>query len=257
MGQGGVRAGGGPVNESRLYRGLDEFLGCRDAIFKHLQQRWGEWFGTGYDFLLYDVTSTYFEGGAEANPKAARGYSRDNRPDCKQVCVGLVVTREGLPIGYEVFTGNRADVTTVEDIVGLMEGKYGKANRVWVTDRGMVSEDNMEFLRGRKALYLVGTARGMLRNHEAELLDAEGWESIRSGLEVKMAASPDGAAERLVICRRWTRSTRWTLSCRTAPARRCASAPYPNRKAPCRTPSQAEPASTPNAEINRNVVQNN
>ena len=191
----------GPVNESRLYRGLDELLGCKDAIFKHLQQRWGEWFGTGYDFLLYDVTSTYFEGGAEDNPKAARGYSRDNRPDCKQVCVGLVVTREGLPVGYEVFAGNRADVTTVEDIVGLMEGKYGKANRVWVTDRGMVSEDNMEFLRGRGALYLVGASRGMLRNHEAELLDADGWESIRDGLEVKMAASPDGAAERFVLCR--------------------------------------------------------
>ena len=189
------------VNESRLYRGLDALLGCKDAIFRHLQQRWGTWFGTGYDFLLYDVTSTYFEGLADENPKAARGYSRDNRPDCKQVCVGLVVTREGLPVGYEVFAGNRADVTSVEEIVGLMEDKYGKANRVWVTDRGMVSEENLEFLRERGALYLVGAPRSALRRREAELLDASGWREIREGLEVKMAAAPDGAAERFVLCR--------------------------------------------------------
>ena len=189
------------VNESRLYRGLDALLGCKDAICRHLQERWGQWFGTGYDFLLYDVTSTYFEGLADANPKAARGYSRDNRPDCKQVCVGLVVTREGLPVGYEVFAGNRSDVTTVEEIVGLMEDKYGKANRVWVTDRGMVSEENLEFLRERGALYLVGAPRSELRRREAELLDATGWREIREGLEVKLAFAPDGASERFVLCR--------------------------------------------------------
>jgi transposase len=189
------------VNESRLYRGLDELLGCKDAICRHLQEQWGAWFGTGYDFLLYDVTSTYFEGEAKENPKAARGYSRDNRPDCKQVCIGLVVTREGLPVGYEVFAGNRTDVTTLEEIVTLMEEKYGKANRVWVTDRGIVSEDNLEFLRERKAHYLVGTPKSLLRRHEAELLDASGWQVIREGLEVKLVAASDGQPERFVLCR--------------------------------------------------------
>lgn len=189
------------VNESRLYRGLDQLLGCKDAICRHLQDQWGTWFGTGYDFLLYDVTSTYFEGEAAGNRKAARGYSRDNRPDCKQVCIGLVVTREGLPVGYEVFAGNRNDVTTLEEIVTLMEDKYGKAHRVWVTDRGIVSEENLEFLRERGARYLVGTPKSMLRRHEAELLDASGWQVIREGLEVKLVAAPDGQAERFVLCR--------------------------------------------------------
>jgi transposase len=189
------------VNESRLYRGLDRLLGCKDAICHHLQQRWSDWFGTDFDFLLYDVTSTYFEGAAELNPKAARGYSRDNRPDCKQVCIGLVVTREGLPVGYEVFAGNRTDVTTLEEIVTLMEGKYGKAQRVWVTDRGIVSEENLAFLRARGAYYLVGTPKSQLRRHEADLLEATGWQTIREGLEVKRVAAPDGSAERFVLCR--------------------------------------------------------
>jgi transposase len=150
---------------------------------------------------LYDVTSTYFEGKAARNPKAKRGYSRDNRPDCKQVCIGLVVTREGLPVGYEVFDGNRNDVTTLEEIMTLMEEKYGKANRVWVTDRGIVSEENLEFLRDRNARYLVGTPKSQLRQHEADLLDASGWQSIREGLDVKLVAAPDGQQERFVLCR--------------------------------------------------------
>lgn len=189
------------INESRLYRGLDQLLGCKDAICQHLQDQWGAWFGTGYDFLLYDVTSTYFEGAAAGNPKAARGYSRDNRPDCKQVCIGLVVTREGLPVGYEVFAGNRNDVTTLEEIVTLMEQKYGKAHRVWVTDRGIVSEENLEFLRERGARYLVGTPKSLLRRHEAELLDTSGWQVIREGLEAKLVVAPDGQSERFVLCR--------------------------------------------------------
>ncbi|MFZ4398283.1 MAG: IS1634 family transposase, partial [Kiritimatiellia bacterium] len=189
------------INESRLYRGLDQLLNCKDAICRHLQDQWGAWFGTGYDFLLYDVTSTYFEGEAAGNPKAARGYSRDNRPDCKQVCIGLVVTREGLPVGYEVFAGNRNDVTTLEEIVMLMEQKYGKAHRVWVTDRGIVSEENLEFLRERGAQYLVGTPKSLLRRHETELLDASGWQVIREGLEVKRVAAPDGQPECFVLCR--------------------------------------------------------
>jgi len=189
------------INESRLYRGLDQLLGSKDAICRHLQERWGAWFGTGCDFLLYDVTSTYFEGAADENPKAARGYSRDNRSDCKQVCIGLVVTREGLPVGYEVFAGNRNDVTTLEEIVTLMEGKYGKAHRVWVTDRGIVSEENLAFLRARGARYLVGTPKSQLRRYQAELLDAKGWQAIREGLDVKLVAAPDGFDERFVLCR--------------------------------------------------------
>jgi transposase len=189
------------VNESRLYRGLDQLLGCKDAICRHLQERWGHWFGAEYDFLLYDVTSTYFEGTADENPKASRGYSRDSRPDCKQVCIGLVVTRQGLPVGYEVFAGNRNDVTTLEEIVTLMEDKYGKAKRVWVTDRGIVSEENLEFLRQRGAHYLVGTPKSLLRRHEAALLDAQGWQGIRDGLEVKLVTAPDGSPERFVLCR--------------------------------------------------------
>lgn len=114
------------INETRLYR---------------------DWFGVSLEFLLYDVTSTYFEGLAPRNRKAARGYSRDHRPDCKQVCLGLVVTPEALPIAYEVFAGNRNDVTTLEEIVQLMEDKYGQARRVRVMDRGVVSEANLQWLR--------------------------------------------------------------------------------------------------------------
>ena len=126
------------VNDDRLYRALDRLLPHKEALEQHLKERLGELFALEYDLLLYDVTSTYFEGQAERQPLAARGYSRDHRPDCKQVCIGLVVTREGMPLGYEVFAGNRTDVTTVEEIVGTMEARYGLAQRVWVMDRGMI-----------------------------------------------------------------------------------------------------------------------
>ncbi len=112
-----------------------------------------------FEFRLYDVTSTYFEGQAEGNAKAARGYLRDQRPDCQQVNLGLVVTHEGLPIGYEVFAGNTANVTTVGDMVNLLEQKYGRARRIWVLDRGMISEANLDLLRGREARYLSARPR--------------------------------------------------------------------------------------------------
>ena len=105
------------INDARLYRGLDVLHAHKDELCAHLQERYQSWFGVEFEFLLYDVTSTYFEGQALGNAKAARGYSRDQRPDCKQVNIGLVVTPEGLPIGYEVFAGNTADVTTVEEMV--------------------------------------------------------------------------------------------------------------------------------------------
>jgi transposase len=130
------------VNESRLYRSLDHILPHKDEICKHLQDRYAEWFGSKFDFLFYDITSTYFEGQAQGNAQAKYGHSRDKRSDCKQVCIGLVVNSEGLPVGYEVFDGNRRDVTTLEEMVELMEDKYGKTRRVWVLDRGFVSEDN-------------------------------------------------------------------------------------------------------------------
>ena len=188
------------VNESRLYRGLDQLHDQKDELCKHLQGRWQDWFGVGFEFLLYDVTSTFFEGEAERNEKAQRGYSRDSRPDCKQVCIGLVVTAEGLPVGYEVFAGNRTDVTTLNEMVTMMEDKYGKPNRIWVVDRGIVSEANLEFLRQRGAHYLVGTPKHDLRDHEEKLLEKENWEEVQEGLEVKLIDTPHGQ-ERFVLCR--------------------------------------------------------
>ena len=135
------------INDDRLYRALDALLPYKDALCLHLQKRYGELFGSTFDFLFYDITSTYFEGTAKGNAQAKRGYSRDGRPDCPQVCIGLVTTREGLPLAFEIFDGNRVDVTTTKEMVQIMEAKYGKANRVWVMDRGMVSENNIEFMR--------------------------------------------------------------------------------------------------------------
>lgn len=131
------------VNDDRLYRALDRLLPEKVELEKHLKAWLGELFDLEYDLLLYDVTSTYFEGQSDSNGQAALGYSRDHRPDCKQVCIALVVNRDGFPLGYEVFDGNRADVTTVEDIVEKIEAQYGSAGRIWVMDRGMVSEKNL------------------------------------------------------------------------------------------------------------------
>ncbi len=177
------------VDDNRLYRTLDHLLPHKRELEIHLKQRLGELFNLEYDLLLYDVTSTYFEGQAEANPLAQRGYSRDKRSDCKQVCIGLVVSRCGMPLGYEVFAGNTADSTTVEHIVETMEGRYGKSDRIWVMDRGMVSEDNIAFLREGGRRYLVGTPKPMLKKFEQELLK-EDWHQVREGLEVKLCAPP-------------------------------------------------------------------
>ena len=190
---------GEKVNLTRMYRGLDEILTHKDAVCAHLQSRWGEWFGTKLDFMLYDVTSSYFEGACEANPLAQRGYSRDNRPDCKQVCIGLVVTPDGMPVGYEVFAGNRADTTTMREIVPIMEAKYGRANRVWVTDRGMSSEDNIAFLEERGSLCLMGAARGLLKRYGAEFDDCGGWQPVREGLSVKLVKG--SGKEKYVLCK--------------------------------------------------------
>jgi hypothetical protein len=188
------------INDARLYRGLDRLLPHKDALCQHLLAKYRDWFGVRYEFLFYDVTSTYFEGRAERNQKAARGYSRDSRPDCKQVCIGLVVTPEGLPVGYEVFAGNRADVTTLQEIVRLMENKYGQAERIWVIDRGITSEENLAWLRQRGARYLVGTPKSQLKAHAAALAEPAGWQEAAPGLEVKRVPGADGA-EWFVVCR--------------------------------------------------------
>jgi hypothetical protein len=195
------------INDARLYRGLDALLPHKDALCQHLLGKYRDWFGVRFEFLLYDVTSTFFEGQALKNEKAARGYSRDGRPDCKQVCLGLVVTPEGLPVAYEVFAGNRSDVTTLEAIVRLMEDKYGQAQRVWVMDRGMVSEANLAWLRQRGATYLVGTPKRQLKAHQAALLDTRGWQEARPGLEVKLVGTPEGP-EQYILCRSTDRAAK-------------------------------------------------
>ena len=190
------------INDDRLYRGLDQLGRHKDRLCEHLMERYRDWFGVRFEFLLYDVTSTYFEGQALGNTKAARGYSRDQRSDCKQVCIGLVCTPEGLPLNYEVFAGNRTDVTTVEEVVGKMEARFGQAERIWVMDRGMVSEANIDFLRARKALYIVGTPKAELRHFEAELAEEENWNVVQHGLEARVVAHPDGdGSEKYVLCR--------------------------------------------------------
>jgi len=195
------------INDDLLYRGLDVLGQHKEKLCAHLIERYRDWFGVRMEFLLYDVTSTFFEGQAEKNPKAARGYSRDKRSDCKQVCIGLVCTPEGLPLSYEVFSGNRVDVTTVEKIVKMMEEKYGAAERVWVMDRGMVSEANITFLRERKALYIVGTPKSELRHFEAALLEQEHWTQVQDGLEARLVQHPDGqGAEKYVLCRSTARA---------------------------------------------------
>lgn len=191
---------GDQVHEDRLYRALDTLLPYKDELCRHLQERYGELFGTSFDFLFYDITSTYFEGTAKRNPQAKRGYSRDGRPDCPQVCIGLVTSREGLPLAYEVFDGNRPDVTTPQEMVEMMERKYGKANRVWVMDRGMVSEDNLEYLRVSGARYLVGTPKSLLKKFERPLLEKD-WEEVQPGVDVKLCRSPEGTNETFVLCR--------------------------------------------------------
>ena len=176
------------VDDNRLYRAMDELIPLKNRLQVFLKERLGTLFQLEYDILLYDITSTYFEGGAKF-PMAQRGYSRDQRSDCKQVCIGLVVSRCGMPLGYEVFPGNTADVTTVQKIVALMEERYGKANRIWVMDRGMISEENMEFLRQDGRRYVVGTHKSLLKQFEKELR-SDDWHKIREGIEVQVFPVP-------------------------------------------------------------------
>jgi len=179
------------IHTDRLYAGLDRLLPQKESIERHLKQRLGDLFDLEYDLLLYDVTSTYFEGQCRANPMAQRGYSRDSRPDCLQVCIGLVVTEDGMPLGYEVFDGHTHDSQTVEQIVEAMESKYGRAHRIWVMDRGMVSEANLAFLRSRGGYYIVGTPKSMLRQFQQHLTEQD-WHEVQAGVEVKLVEGPEG-----------------------------------------------------------------
>jgi len=186
------------VNDDRLYRALDRLLPHKRAIEEHLQRRLGELFDIEYDLLLYDVTSTFFEGLAERNPQAKRGHSRDHRPDCKQVCIALVVTREGVPLSYEIFDGNRVDVTTVEEIVGAMEARFGLADRVWVMDRGMMSRKNIAWLQKTGRKYVLGVSRHEVKRWRQQIVDENGWQTVREGVEAKLARA---GAETFVLCR--------------------------------------------------------
>ena len=188
------------IYDNRLYRALDKLLPHKERLEEHLKARFGDLFGIEYDLLLYDITSTYFEGEAQGNPQAKRGYSRDKRPDCKQVCIALVVSKEGIPLGYEIFDGNRRDVTTVEEIVTKIEARYGAADRIWVMDRGMVSDDNIEFLKRGKRRYILGSPKSLLKDFEEALL-TDDWQVIREELEVKCCPSPQGEEETFILCR--------------------------------------------------------
>ena len=191
------------INDDRLYRALDQLLPHKEALERHLKERFGTLFGLEYDLLLYDITSTYFEGLAADDELAKRGYSRDHRADCLQVCIGLVVTRDGFPLGYEVFAGNRNDSTTLREVIERMESKYGKQNRIWAVDRGMVSEAHLEWLRGRGSRYIVGTPKSHLKKFEQSLFEGA-WHEIREGLQVqKLCAdeSEDDQPETFILCR--------------------------------------------------------
>jgi transposase len=195
-----LQLGDEEVNKDRLYRGLDQLLAHKAALEAHLSQRCGELLGIQNEVLLYDVTSTYFEGQALANPQAQRGYSRDHRPDCKQVCIALVVTFDGFPLGYEMFAGNTHDSRTLPTIVATMEARHGVVGRVWIADRGMASAANLAWLRQTDRRYIIGAPKSELKKFGAELAAAGGWRTVHDGVAVKLARHPE-TDEIVILCR--------------------------------------------------------
>jgi transposase len=195
-----LQLGDEEVNKDRLYRGLDHLLAHKAALEAHLSKRCGELFAVNNEVLLYDVTSTYFEGQAKANPQAQRGYSRDHRPDCKQVCIALVVTFDGFPLGYEVFAGNTHDSRTLQTIVATMEARHGMLGRVWITDRGMASAENMAWLRQTGRRYIIGAPKSELKKFGADLVRPDGWRTVQEGVEVKLTRHPE-TGETVILCR--------------------------------------------------------
>jgi transposase len=179
----------GLAQKDNLYRCLDKVLKHRTALFQHLRQRWEDLFGVRFEVLLYDLTSTYFESDPNFEEKDKRqfGYSRDKRSDCVQVVIGLVVTPEGFPLAYEVMAGNTADKTTLEGFLEQIQKLYGKAQRVWVMDRGIPTEEVLAQMRASDppVHYLVGTPKGRLSRYEEELLE-QPWKTVREGVQVKL-----------------------------------------------------------------------
>jgi len=173
--------------KDRLYRCLDRILPYKQELFIWLKQKWADLFHSDFEVLLYDLTSTYFEGEMEQNPKAKRGYSRDKRPDCLQLVIALVVTTDGLPLAYEVMKGNTSDRTTLPGFLKKIEDTYGKARRVWVMDRGVPSEAILKDMRSpeRQTFYLVGTPKSRINQHEKKWLDLP-WQKVRDSVEVKL-----------------------------------------------------------------------
>ena len=174
------------AQKNTLYRCLDKLVAHKDALFKFLCERWGELFGAKFDVLLYDLTSTYFETDTlrEEGDKRQYGYSRDKRFDCRQVVIGLIVTPEGFPLSYEVLAGNTADSTTLSDFLNRIEQRYGHANRIWVMDRGVPTEESLAQMRAIGASYLVGTPKGRLTRMEQAFL-SQPWVRVRDGITVK------------------------------------------------------------------------
>jgi Transposase DDE domain len=177
------------AEKDRLYRCLDRLLEHKQALFAHLRQRWQDLFRAQFDVLLYDLTSTYIEGEGEQIPKAKYGYSRDQRFDCKQVVIALVITPEGFPLAYEVMNGNTSDRTTLRAFLDKIEASYGQAHRVWVMDRGIPTEATLAHMRSaeQKISYLVGTPRSKIRQYEKKWLDRP-WRKVRDAVEVKLFA---------------------------------------------------------------------
>ena len=195
-----LQLGDEAITKDRLYRGLDHLLAHKAALEAHLSQRCGELFAIENEVLLYDVTSTYFEGQAEANPQAQRGYSRDHRPDCKQVLIALVVTFDGFPLGYEVFAGNTHDARTLQTIVATMEARHGMLGRVWITDRGMASAQNLAWLRQAGRRYIIGAPKSELKKFGSDLARPDGWRTVQEGVEVKLTRHPE-TDETVILCR--------------------------------------------------------
>jgi len=177
------------AEKDRLYRCLDRVLEHKQAMFVHLQQRWKDLFNAEFDLLLYDLTSTYVEGEAEQNPKAKYGYSRDGRPDCKQVVIALVMTPTGLPLAYEVMDGNTSDKSTLRSFLDKIENMYGQARRVWLMDRGIPTEATLAEMRSarKETFYLVGTSRSKVKQYEKKWLELP-WQQVRDSVQVKLFA---------------------------------------------------------------------
>jgi transposase len=175
------------AEKDRLYRCLDRILAYKQELFVWLKQKWADLFAADFEVLLYDLTSTYFEGEMEQNRKAKRGYSRDGRGDCLQLVIALVITPDGFPLAYEVMNGNTSDRTTLPAFLKKIENTYGKARRVWVMDRGIPSEAQLKDMRApeRQTFYLVGTPKGKINQHERKWLDLP-WQKVRDAVEVKL-----------------------------------------------------------------------